>query len=91
MFTVKEVWQKTGIPLSRLYYEIQRGYIKTQDRYGKAVISQKELDGIIEREERKRQLEPLEAYCTRKGIHRSQVPEENLEKINGLFYVKEGI
>ena len=89
MFTVKEVFAKTGVPLSRLYYEIDRGYIKTQERYGKTVITQKEVDKILDREEKKRQLETLEDYCARKGIHRSHVPEEKIEKINGLFYVKE--
>ncbi len=88
MFTVKEVHQKTGVSLSRLYYEIDRGYIKTQERYGKTVISQKEVDGIMEREEQKRKLEPVEEYCGRKNMHRSHIEPDQMVKINGLFYMK---
>ena len=55
MLTVKEVWEKTGIPEEKLYYQIKTGKIKTVTKYGRILISDAEANRLhaLEIEKRK--------------------------------------
>lgn len=57
MFTIQEVFVKTGIPENKLYYEIRKGRIKTTEKYGKILISKAEVDRLIQEEEERRRNE----------------------------------
>lgn len=93
MLTVQEVFEKTGVSESRIYYEIERGYIKTQKKYGRELITNAEFEKFKAKWERKRRLTAAPDYCFNHNITRNDFEgmvrrgEIETEKIDGEVFV----
>ena len=72
MLTVKEVFEKTGVPEGRIYYEIERGYLKAVKKYNRMLITETEFRKFQEKVERKRRFLTIIQFCEKKGITRPQ-------------------